>query len=92
MTERTAQGTSISCKLPNPDGLADPLVSCFVPYNTSVEKCADISVTLPGRYSGTYFIDVIALFLTFYELLFNLSNKVVYNVIIQRITFVSFTI
>ena len=32
----TAQGTSLSCKSPNPDGLADPLTSYSAPYNTSL--------------------------------------------------------
>ena len=32
----TAQGTSLSCILSNPDGLADPLTSYSAPYNTSL--------------------------------------------------------
>jgi len=31
----TAQGTSLWCKLPNPDGLADPKLYS-APYNTSL--------------------------------------------------------
>jgi len=32
----TAHGTSLSCKLSNPDGLLDPETSYSAPYNTSL--------------------------------------------------------
>ena len=49
----TEQGTSLSYKLPNPDGLEDPLVSYSAPYNTSLAN--EYGLSLSGSF-GIYLI------------------------------------
>ena len=72
----TVQGPSFSYKLPNPDGLEDPLVSYAAPYNTSLAN--EYGLSLSGSF-GIYLIYLNEITSTWYHENIRLSSTPTYS-------------
>ena len=72
----TEQGTSFPYKLPNPDGLEDPLVSYSASYNTSLAN--EYGLSLSGSF-GIYLIYLNEITSTWYHENIRLSSTPTYS-------------